>query len=162
MPRPADKISKFPFRGLSYTNFTLTEQSSAAMERVTVPETLSIGDNTTVTLSVKNIGARDGDEVIMALFVPHAGVVPASAPAARLRQQMFAFERLGVRAHSAAALSFSVTPDELALYSAAGDRMIFPGRYSLKFTNGVDQHVVKQIQVSTPTGAPVVREKWLA
>ena len=48
---------------------------------------LGVGENTTVSLTVENVGARDGDEVIMALFMPHAGTVPEGAPAARLKQQ---------------------------------------------------------------------------
>ena len=32
------------------------------------------------------------------------------------------------------------------------------GAYTLKFTNGVSQHVTKTIQVKTPTGQPLLRE----
>ena len=35
---------------------------------------LGVGENTTVSLTVANVGAREGDEVIMALFMPHVGV----------------------------------------------------------------------------------------
>lgn len=151
--------SETPLRsgyGLSYTNFSLAEKQSEP-EAADVPE-LQIGATTTVTLSVKNLGKREGDEVVMAMFIPHAGTVPAGAPAARLRQQMFAFERVSVAASGEETLSFSVSPDELALYSAAGDRMVYPGSYTLRFTNGVDQNVLKTIKVATPTGEPLVRE----
>eukprot|EP01050_Picozoa_sp_SAG11_P009704 SAG11_NODE_930_length_6500_cov_4.853304_6_plen_94_part_00 len=93
--------------------------------------------------------------------MPHEGTVPADAPAARLKQQMLAFERISLAAGDAGHLSFSVTPDELALYSAVGDRMVYPGSYTIKFTNGVDQHVTKEIKVATSTGKPLVRETLL-
>ena len=125
------------------------------------PEVLEVGANTTFRLTIKNTGRRDGDEVIMALFLPHVGTVPPSEPAARLKQQMFAFERISVGARGAAELSFSVTPDALALYSAEGDRMVYPGSYTIKFTNGVDQHVTKELKVATSTGKPLVRETLL-
>ena len=125
-----------------------------------VPE-LQLGATTTVTISVKNVGTRAGDAVILATFVPHAGTVPAGAPAARLKQQMFRFERVAVDAAGEENVAFAFSPDDFALYSAEGDRMVYPGSYTLRFTNGVDQHVLKEIKVSTPTGAPVVREKFL-
>ena len=71
--------------GLSYTNFSLSEAQPSA-EVAEVAE-LGVGENTTVSLTVANVGAVEGDEVIMALFMPHAGTVPEGAPAARLKQQ---------------------------------------------------------------------------
>jgi hypothetical protein len=145
--------------GLSYTNFTLSEgptQHPAAA--AAAPEPLQVGATTTVTLEVRNVGKRAGDEVIMGFFIPHAGTVPASAPAARLKQQMFAFERVSLAAGSAATLKFTVTPDELALYSAAGDRMVYPGVPALCYARGLRLPAVAltgvgcraPVQVSTP------------
>ena len=112
------------------------------------------------TVTVTNTGARAGDEVVMALFVPHPGTVPAGAPAARLRKQMFAFERVAVGAGGAkVAVTFAVDADSLELYSAAGDRTVYPGAYTLQFTNGVDATVTKEINVTTPNGAPMTRER---
>lgn len=146
---------------VQYTNFTLAEkQTEVAETQAAVPE-LQLGATTAVTISVKNVGARTGDEVILAMFVPHAGTVPAGAPAARLKQQMFAFERVTVDASGEESVTFQLSPDDLALYSADGDRMVYPGNYTLRFTNGVDQHVLKEIKVSTPTHAPIVRETFL-
>ena len=71
--------------GLSYTNFSLSEAQPSAEVAELVE--LGVGENTTVSLTVANVGAREGDEVIMALFMPHAGTVPEGAPAARLKQQ---------------------------------------------------------------------------
>ena len=108
------------------------------------------------------MGECDGDEVVVALFIPHAGTVPAGAPAARLRKQMFAFERVNVAAGSAKTLTFAVTPDELELFSAEGDRMVYPGNYTLQFTNGVGSAVTKVVQVATPGGAPLLRERLVS
>jgi beta-glucosidase len=146
---------------MQYTNFTLAEKQTQLSEVKTVVPELQLDATTSVTISVKNVGARTGDEVILAMFVPHSGTVPAGAPAARLKQQMFAFERVTVGASGEESVTFHISPDDLALYSADGDRMVYPGSYTLRFTNGVDQHVVKEIKVSTPTHAPVIRETFL-
>ena len=114
--------------GLSYTSFTLEEAAASSSPNDATP--LSVGVNMTVELQVKNIGAVDGDEVILALFVPLAGTVPVGAPAARLKQQMFAFERVSVVAGEATTVRFEVNPDMIELYADTGDRMIYPGRYS--------------------------------
>lgn len=146
---------------VQYTNFTLAEkQMQGGKTEVAVPE-LQLGATSTITISVKNVGALAGDEVILAMFMPHSGTVPAGAPAARLKQQMFAFERVTVDSSGEKTVTFRISPDDLALYSADGDRMVYPGSYTLRFTNGVDQHVFKEIKVSTPTRAPVVRETFL-
>ena len=146
---------------MQYTNFTLTEkQAQVVVPQAAVPE-LQLSETFSVTISIKNIGTRKGDEVIMAMFVPHAGTVPAGAPAARLKQQMFAFERVTVDASGEESVTFQLSPDDLALYSADGDRMVYPGSYTLRFTNGVDQQVLKEIKVSTTTHAPIVRETFL-
>ena len=121
---------------------------------------LTVGATTNVTINVKNTGKREGDEVVIAMFTPAAGTIPTAAPAARLKQQMFAFERVGsLAAGASSTVTFSVTPDQLALYSADGDRMVYPGAYTLKFTNGVDQHVLKTIQVKTPDGVVSTQEQ---
>ncbi len=73
---------------------------------------------------------------------------------------MLAFERVALGAGSATALNFVVTPDQLELYSAEGDRMVYPGRYTLKFTNGVDAVVTKEITVATPGNTPLLREPF--
>ena len=92
--------------GLSYTTFAITESKSDGTANAADTgdksgavkgQVLAVGQNTTVKLTVANTGDRDGDEVIMAMFIPHTGtVVPPSAPAARLQQQMFGFERVSV------------------------------------------------------------------
>ena len=46
---------------------------------------------------------------------------------------MFGFERVSAAAGGSASLSFTVSPDDLALFSAAGDRMVYPVRPSQPF-----------------------------
>ena len=85
--------------------------------------------------------------------------MPSNQPAARLKQQLFAFERVSVESAGSVKLSFDVTPDQLELFSAAGDRMVYPGDYTLKFSNGVDAVVTKDITVHTPGNVPLLRER---
>jgi len=41
---------------------------------------------------------------------------------------VFGFERVSAAAGGSASVSFTVSPDDLALFSAAGDRMVYPVR----------------------------------
>ena len=100
--------------GLSYTQFRVTAAGAPPHEEHE-PELLRVGENTTVKIEVKNVGVRAGDEVILALFIPGKGTVPAAAPAARLKQQMFAFERVSLAPGSKTVLSFDITPEMLEL-----------------------------------------------
>ena len=115
--------------GLSYTTFAIKDAAAAAAPTGTATgQVLQVGKNTTVKIHVENTGNRAGDEVVMAMFVPHAGTVPAGAPAARLRQQMFAFERVSAKAGETVELAFVVTPEMLELFAANGDQMTYPGQ----------------------------------
>ena len=48
---------------------------------------------------------------------------------------VFGFERVSAAAGGSASLSFTVSPDDLALFSAAGDRMVYPVRPSQPFVS---------------------------
>lgn len=126
----------YPFGfGLSYTSFAL---SFAAAPAAQLPATFSI--------TVTNTGGRAGDEVVMAFFAPLD--VPAGEPAAHVLKQLFDFQRVTVGAGAEAKLAFSVTADQLALTDSQGDRVLYPGRYRLVFTNGAGSEVEALVQLA--------------
>ena len=147
--------------GLSYTTFAIAESQSDGTNAAATVQTLGVGETTTVKITVTNTGSREGDEVILALFIPQPGTVPPTAPAARLQQQMFGFERVSVAAGRSTELVFDVTPEMLQLFSADGDEMTYPGKYTLKFTNGIGGVVTKEVHVTTPGNVPMVRHKFV-
>jgi hypothetical protein len=71
--------------GLSYTTFTFAAAAASAAAATAAAgdtsTTLAVGESLEVNIQVKNTGASSGDEVVMALFIPGEGTIPATAPA---------------------------------------------------------------------------------
>jgi beta-glucosidase len=97
--------SVYPFGfGLSFTRF---EYSGLRLSRSTV----GTGDSLEVSVDVKNVGARAGEEVVQ-LYVRGAG---AARPVAN--RTLRAFERIGLAAGEQKHLRFSLVPErDLATY----------------------------------------------
>ncbi|MDX7543076.1 hypothetical protein SJ407_26255, partial [Serratia marcescens] len=75
--------------GLSYTRF--------AYDPVQAATGIAAGDTLNVTATVRNTGARDGEEVVQAYLVPPA---PAGAPSlteAVLQRQLVGYSRVAVK-----------------------------------------------------------------
>eukprot|EP00048_Salpingoeca_helianthica_P015648 m.227816 g.227816 ORF g.227816 m.227816 type:complete len:774 (+) comp17327_c0_seq1:3-2324(+) len=114
----------FPFGfGLSYTTFQLDWAGPVPQQ---LPGSASI--------SVHNMGSRGGDETVMVFFTPLD--LPASAPASKIVKQLLTFERVTVAAEQTITINFALTMNQLALFDAQGNRVVFGGRYRLLFTNG--------------------------
>jgi hypothetical protein len=90
----------------------------------------------TVTVDVHNVGNRDGDEVVLAYFVPLD--VPQTEPASKLRKQLFGFERVAVKAGHTASVTFAVDQKTLQLADNFGTAKTFSGRYIIEMSNGID------------------------
>mmetsp|Transcript_53597 Transcript_53597/g.116472 ORF Transcript_53597/g.116472 Transcript_53597/m.116472 type:complete len:312 (+) Transcript_53597:358-1293(+) len=115
----------FPFGfGLSYTQFSLsrpiaTEQGAA------------------VQLSVKNVGGRQGDVVLMAYFRPlQLESKHAFTAASALHRQLFAFRRLALERGAMADVTIPVSAADLALFDDGGVRRTVDGVFSLVFSTG--------------------------
>jgi xylan 1,4-beta-xylosidase len=109
-----------------------------------------------LTVSVANVGRRDGDEVIMAYFVPLE--IPSSEPASKLVEQMFGYERVHIKAGKSVDVTFSVKTESLQLANDYGELMTFSGRYRLLISNGNDQWGEQTIYVSGKGLLNVVKE----
>ncbi|HPS43936.1 MAG TPA: glycoside hydrolase family 3 N-terminal domain-containing protein [Treponemataceae bacterium] len=104
----------FPFGyGLSYTNF---EYSS-----LSVPERCDVAGSFTVSVSVKNTGSRDGEEVAQ-LYLRDM-VSDVTRPVAEL----FGFARVSLRAGETKRISFTVHTDQLAFLDREMRLVVEPG-----------------------------------
>ncbi|ABW12600.1 glycoside hydrolase family 3 domain protein [Parafrankia sp. EAN1pec] len=105
----------FPFgHGLSYTTFDYTDLT------VSFPEVDSEGA-VTVGLTVRNTGARAGDEVVQLYFSDQATGVTRPA------QELVGFTRLSLDAGAAATVAFTVPMSQLGYVALDGGFVLEPG-----------------------------------
>ena len=103
-------------------------------------------------LQVVNTGTVTGDEVVFGFFSPSA---LSAQPSNRLLTQLFAFERVHLSPGESASVTFTVSVETLLLVDkASGDIVSTPGKYSILFTNGVENNVTAA--VVTVTGPQTV------
>ncbi len=129
------------FWGLSYTNFSL----SWATPQPPAPLTLTpAAPNATLTVVLENVGARDGDEVVLLFAVPVAGTFGARPPPFLPARSLVGFARRSLAAGGRATLAFQVAAeDALALTQADGSRApINGGAFSLAVGTGPAQPAV--------------------
>ncbi|MFV0418579.1 MAG: glycoside hydrolase family 3 C-terminal domain-containing protein [Dysgonomonas sp.] len=105
----------YPFGyGLSYTKF---EYSSIEM-----PTSVNIGDDVEITVNVKNVGNIDGDEVVQ-LYL--------SYPDIKEQKPLYAlkgFQRISLKAGESLAVTFKLSPRQLALIDSEGVSRIKVGK----------------------------------
>ena len=104
----------YPFGfGLSYTKFEYSDLS--------IPERADIGGSFTVSVSVKNSGVRDGDEVVQ-LYLRDM-VSDVTRPVAEL----FGYARVGLKAGETKRVSFTIHTDQLAFLDREMRLVVEPG-----------------------------------
>ncbi|HEX7844503.1 MAG TPA: fibronectin type III-like domain-contianing protein, partial [Chitinophagaceae bacterium] len=97
----------YPFGyGLSYTNFTYGNLQA--------PVQLKKGDTAKVTVTVKNTGSRDGEEVVQ-LYVSHQNA-SGKAPIRSLK----GFQRIALKAGESKTVSFTLTAEQFSLVNEEG------------------------------------------
>lgn len=97
----------YPFGyGLSYTTFNYSN--------LLVPAQLKKGINCKVTITVKNTGTKDGEEVVQ-LYVSHKDV-KGEAPVKALK----GFKRIALKAGESKTISFTLTPEQLSIIDQSG------------------------------------------
>ena len=114
----------FPFGfGLSYTTFAYTSL------RVS-PEQIAPGESVTVTAEVRNIGPREGDEVVQLYLraLEPGGPAPLRALAG--------FTRLHLQPGEARTVSFSLSPQQIARVDDNGERVLEPGTFEVSVGGG--------------------------
>lgn len=97
----------YPFGyGLSYTTFNYSN--------LLVPAQLKKGINCKVTVTVKNTGTKDGEEVVQ-LYVSHKDV-KGEAPVKALK----GFKRIALKAGESKTISFKLTAEQLSIIDQSG------------------------------------------
>ncbi|MDA3834000.1 MAG: beta-glucosidase BglX, partial [Spirochaetales bacterium] len=112
-------IPLFPFGyGLSYTTF---DYSNLQLSN----EVLEENGNLTVTVDVKNTGERLGEEVVQLYIRDLVGSL--SRPVKELK----GFKKISLQPGQQKSVTFSITPEDLAFYGAAGEWNAEPGQFKL-------------------------------
>ena len=119
----------FPFGyGLSYTRF---RYSALKLSK----KTIAAGAPVTASVTVKNVGKLEGDEVAQ-LYISH---LDATVPVPRLHLE--GFERVSrLRPGESRRIEFTLLPEQFAAYRDDGAPMIEPGRYAISIGGGQPGH----------------------
>ena len=109
----------YPFGfGLSYTSFAYTGLKVGT-------ETVKAGSPQTLTLSVRNTGSRDGDEVVQVYIKDEEASVRVP------HFSLCGFQRVFFKAGETKSLSFTIDPAAMRVVLDSGERLIEPGRFTL-------------------------------
>lgn len=139
--------------GMALTTFALAPVSSPAAATLVAEAAPSA--TLTYVVSVTNTGARTGDNVVQAYFVPQS---TPSQPASKLIKQLFAYERVHLAPGASAQLSFNVDSATLRFVDhTSGDTVSVPGSFDIIFTDGNGQTLHNALTV---TGAQVTVERF--
>lgn len=112
-------LPMYPFGfGLSYTTF---EYSNMQFERNNIASNESVKVHCTIT----NTGDRDGDEVVQ-LYIRDL-LSSISRPVMELK----GFERIHLKKGESKNVTFTITPEMLAMLNAAMQKVIEPGNFSI-------------------------------
>jgi beta-glucosidase len=113
----------YPFGfGLSYTHFSYTEPTLSAPQ-------LNAGDALQASVTVRNDGKRDGDEVVqLYLDAPDQPLAPQHA--------LVGFQRVHLAAGESRRIQFELSPRQLSSVDAAGHRAVEAGHYRLFLGGG--------------------------
>lgn len=109
----------YPFGfGLSYTTF---EYSGLTLSR----NSINTGESCTVTVTVKNTGEREGDEIVQ-LYIHDLVSVP-TRPVMELKD----FARITLRPGESGKVEFMLTPEKLEAFGLNMRRVVQPGEYAI-------------------------------
>ena len=136
--------------GISLTTFTIenvTDLTHGMQLRTTDKH------DAAMTFNVTNTGSRTGDEVVFAYFKPTS---VKGMENTTLIQQLYGYQRVHLDPGQSIMVTISTSAARLAMVEESGERVIAPGKYTLVFTNGVDQLVTTVVNV---VGEKVVLEK---
>ncbi|WP_203308599.1 glycoside hydrolase family 3 C-terminal domain-containing protein [Sphingomonas beigongshangi] len=114
--------------GLSYTRF--------AYDPVAAPVTVAAGATLAVTATVRNTGARDGEEVVQAYLVPPAPSEKPTMTEAVLQRQLVGYARVSVKRGGSGRVSFAIDPRAMSIVDRDGRRHVAPGAYRLYVGGG--------------------------
>ena len=133
----------FPFGwGLSLTTFSHScackpSASAASPTALEAAVVAAAGSDLSCSCTLKNTGARAGDEVIMAYDALSPGIRSGIGKAFPVPlKRLVAFERTTVAAGATATVGFSIPITSLTLTTASGAKELFKGTHNLIFSRG--------------------------
>ncbi len=119
---------RYPFgHGLSYTTYSYSP--------LTAPACVTTGHDATVSVTVKNTGKREGDEVVQ-LYISHSPEGRVSVPVRSLK----GFRRVSLKPGESRKVSFTLTPEELGLVDNRGNLVMAPGSLQIYIGGGQPFH----------------------
>ena len=128
--------------GLSYSHFTYSGLKLSAAS-------IKAGETLSAEADVKNVGAREGDEVAELYLIP-----PRTEGAPKLSLQ--GFQRVHLRAGETRHIHFNLEPRQLSLVDLQGVRAVRPGRYSLAVGGAQPDEAKDETREFTISGSQVL------
>ncbi len=114
----------YPFGfGLSYTRFTYSNLRLS-------PRQVQAGEAIKVSVDVRNVGEREGNEVVQLYLTD----VAASAPVPI--RTLVGFDRISLRPGEKRNVTFTITPRQMSLIDERGKRVIEPGEFLISAGGG--------------------------
>ncbi|NLE50907.1 MAG: glucan 1,4-alpha-glucosidase, partial [Chloroflexi bacterium] len=89
------------------------------------PGEVPAGQPVTVTATVTNTGEREGDEIVQLYVTDREASVPVPV------RQLAGFLRVHLQPGEARTISFTVLPDQLAVFLDDGRRVVEPGAFEV-------------------------------
>ena len=133
---------RYPFgHGLSYTKFSYSPLNA--------PDSVTTGRDATVSVTVKNTGKREGDEVVQ-LYVSHSPEGRVAVPVRSLK----GFRRVSLKPGESRKVSFTLTPEELGLVDNRGNLVMEPGSVQIYVGGGQPFHSAGSFADLTIKGDP--------
>jgi beta-glucosidase len=120
--------------GLSYTDFSYGDLNLSSKR-------IARCDRLTVSVNVKNIGKRAGDEVVQ-LYI-HNPAASTTRPVKELR----GFHRIHLEAGEVRKVSFELTPDSFALWNAEMKYVIEPGNFKIQVGGSSEKGLSTTVEV---------------
>jgi beta-glucosidase len=130
----SDVTPLYPFGfGLSYTTFELGEPALSAA-------TIRAGEGVVVRTTVRNTGARAGDEVVQVYLRDESSSVT------RPVKELVGFQRVTLQAGETREVDISIRSDSFALWNREMHRMVEPGDFTIMV--GPNSQDVKSVKLT--------------
>lgn len=131
----------FPFGyGLSFTQFKL--------QFVNCSSTTSIQS---FCVEITNKGNMSGHETVFIFVVTEFADIPSDEPASKMKRKLVEFEKVFLEIGESAVVEWNADNfKDIALFNVSGQQRVFPGLYRVQFSNGVDENLFVDVNVTVP------------
>ena len=89
-----------------------------------------------VTFTLRNVGQRAGDEVVLVYLIPQEGTIPISKPASNIQKQLIAFHRHHFEAQQAHEITLEIAVNKFRFHDEFGLPTFYQGRYHIRLDTG--------------------------